>query len=81
MQDNQQANEDKAATLASMDRFAINTLNISLLHGVWKSQKKSHSIFEWTKVNYKCQKLSILARFWKSEACGQTALPDSSLLI
>ena len=34
MQDNQQANEDKAATLASMDRFAINTLNISLLHGV-----------------------------------------------
>ena len=43
MQDNQQANEDKAATLASMDRFAINTLDISLLHGVWQSQKKSHS--------------------------------------
>ena len=36
---------------------------------------------EWTKVNYKCQQLSILASFWKSEACGQTVLPNKSLLI
>ena len=37
--------------------------------------------FEWTKVNQKCQKLSILKSFWKSAACSQTALPDKSLLI
>ena len=35
--------------------------------------------FEWTKVNYKCQKWSILASFWKPEACGQTVLPDMSV--
>ena len=37
--------------------------------------------FEWTKVNQKCQKWSILASFWKPEACGQTVLPDRSVLI
>ena len=37
--------------------------------------------FEWTKVNKKCPKLSILASFCKSEACGQTVLPDRSILI
>ena len=34
--------------------------------------------FEWTKVN---QKWSILASFWKPKACGQTVLPDRSVLI
>ena len=29
----------------------------------------------------KCQKWSIFASFWKPEACGQTVLPDRSLLI
>ena len=29
----------------------------------------------------KCQKYSILASFWKPEACGQTVLPDRSVLI
>ena len=37
--------------------------------------------FEWTKVNQKCPKLSIFASFWKPEACGQTLLPDRSVLI
>ena len=61
------------------------------MHGVWKSQKKSHSTwrakselrlhFEWTKVNQKCQKCSIWRVFQKTEACGQTVLPDMSVLI
>ena len=35
----------------------------------------------YTKVPEKCQKWSILASYWKPEACGQTVLPDRSLLI
>ena len=35
-----------------------------------RSELRLH--FEWTKVNQKCQKLSILASFWKPEACSQT---------
>ena len=37
--------------------------------------------FKRTKVNWKCQKWSIWASFWKAEACGQTELPDMSVLI
>jgi len=37
--------------------------------------------FEWKKVKWKCQKLSFLANFWKSESCGQTVLPDRLRLI
>ena len=37
--------------------------------------------FESTKVNQKSQKWLILAIFWKLESCGQTVLPDRSLLI
>ena len=45
-------------------------------------QHSEHSLhFEWTKINQKCQKRSILASFWKSETCGQTVLPDMSVLI
>ena len=59
----------------------------SIEHGVWKSQKKSHATLRakpatftfW--VNQKCQKCSILASFWKPEACGQTVLPDRSVFI
>ena len=29
----------------------------------------------------KCQKWSILASFWNPEACGQTVLPDRSVLV
>ena len=43
-----------------------------------RSELRLH--FEWTKVNLKCQKLSILASFWKPEACGQTVLSDRSVL-
>ena len=37
-------------------------------------------LLESTKVYQKCQKCSILASFWKYEACGQTVLLDRSIL-
>ena len=37
--------------------------------------------FEWPKVYWKCQKWSMLATFWKPEACSQTVLPDRPLLM
>ena len=37
-------------------------------------QSKLLLYFDWTKV-------SILASFWKPEACGQTVLPDRSFLV
>ena len=43
-------------------------------HGVWKSHKKSHSTL-WA------PKILNLAIFQKRKACGQTVLPDRSLLI
>ena len=59
-------------------------------HGVWKSQKKSHSTL-WAKRAtffilsgqklFKMPKKIHLASFWKPEACGQTMLPDMSVLI
>ena len=51
----------------------------SLIQHCERSELRLH--FEWTKVNEKCQKWSILASFWKPEACGQTVLPDMSVLI
>ena len=51
----------------------------SLIQDCERSELRLH--FEWTKVNEKCQKCSILACFWKPEACGQTVLPDRSILI
>ena len=51
----------------------------SLIQHCERSELRLH--FEWTKVNWKCQKWSILESFWKPEACGQTVLPDSSILI
>ena len=44
-----------------------------------RSELRLH--FEWTKVSQKWQKWSILASFWKPEACSQTVLPDRSVLI
>ena len=49
------------------------------IHGIWKSHRKSHSILRakratFTKVNQKCQRLSILASFWKPEP----VLPERS---
>ena len=65
--------------------------SISLLHSVRKSQKKSHSLLRAKRATYtfwvdksslKCQKLSILASFWKTtKACGQTVLPDRTIII
>ena len=58
-------------------------------HGVWKSQKRSHSTLRAKRATFtfwldkswlKRPKWSILARFWKPEACGQTVLPDKSIL-
>ena len=51
----------------------------SLIQNWERSKLRFH--FEWTKFNEKCQKLSIWASFWKPEACGQTVLPDRSVLI
>ena len=49
---------------------------------MFENHRKSLCLhFEWTNVNQKCQKWSILASFWKTEACGQTVLPDRSVLI
>ena len=64
---------------------------IYFLHTVFENHRKSliqycercelRLHFEWTIVDQKCQKLPILASFWKPEACGQTVLPDRSVLI
>ena len=51
----------------------------SLIQHCERSELRLH--LDWTKVNSKCQKWSILASFWKPQACGQTVLPDRSLLI
>ncbi len=51
----------------------------SLIQHCERSQLHLH--FEWTKVNQNCQKWPNLASFWKLEACGQTVLPDRSVLI
>ena len=51
----------------------------SLIQHCERSELRLH--FEWTKVNSKRQKWSILASFWKPEVCGQTVLPDRSVLI
>ena len=37
--------------------------------------------FEWSKVTSKCQKWFNLVSFRKPEACGQTVLPDKSVLV
>ena len=64
---------------------------ITETHGVWKSQKKSHSTLRAKRTTFlfwvdkswlkNAQKWCILASFWKLEACGQTVLPDRSILI
>ena len=51
----------------------------SRIHDCERSELCLH--FEWTKVHKKCQKQSICASLYKPEACGQTVLPDRSLLI
>ena len=51
----------------------------SIINHCERSELRLH--FEWTKVIQKCQKWSILASFWKPDACGQTVLPDRSVLI
>ena len=51
----------------------------SLIQHCERSELRLH--FERTKVNKKCQKWSILASFLSPEACGQTVLPDRSVLI
>ena len=51
----------------------------SLIQHCERSELPLH--FEWPKVQYKCQKWSIWWVLWKPEACGQTVLPDRSILI
>ena len=71
--------------------FLATELGSPPLHGVWKSQKKSHSTLRakratitfWVdKSLLKMPKMVQFWRvFWKPEACGQTVLPDRSVLI
>ena len=66
-------------------------VKLSRAHGVWKSQKKislnisSEASYVYILSGQKFikngQKCSILTSFWKPEACGQTVLPDWSVLI
>ena len=72
----------------TFNSISISNLQIVWITVVWKNPKKSHCErselclhFEWTKVNQKCQKWSILTSFWKPEVYGQTVLPDRSLII
>ena len=48
-------------------------IGLLLGHSVWKSQKKSHLALRAKREAKKLKR--------KSEACGQTLLPDSSILI
>ena len=62
----------------------------NLYHSVWKSQKKVSFniaseasyvyILSGQKLLKNAKNVSILASFWKPEACGQTVLPDRSVL-
>ena len=61
----------------------IGLQGVWVMHSVWKSFKNvlfsSEAMFTfWVE---KCPKWSILASFWKPEGCGQTVLPDRSVLI
>ena len=47
----------------------------SLIQHCERSELRLH--FEWTKVN----QFATVASFWRPEACGQTVLPDRSILI
>ena len=57
------------------------------IHSVWKSHKKSHLILRAKRAKFtfwvdkSSLKMVNLASFWKPEACGQTVLPDNSLLM
>ena len=57
------------------------------MHCVWKSQEKvsfniaSEASYVYILSGQKLIKNAILATFWKPEACGQTVLPDRSVLI
>ena len=73
-----------AATFYKIQTYQFNGSTVFENH-----RKRSHSTLRakratftlHTKVNQNCQKWSILASFWKPEACSQTVLPDRSLLI
>ena len=43
--------------------------------------KQATFTFWVDKSSLKCQKSSVLASFWKPEACSQTLLPDKSSLV
>ena len=71
--------------LSSLSRIEQTSITVfenhrkSLIQHCERSELHLH--FEWTKVNWKWQKWSILASFWKLEACGHTVLPDRSILM
>ena len=56
-------------------------------HGVWKSQKKvsfniaSEASYVYNLSGQKFIKDAKNGNFWKPEACGQTVVPDRSVII
>ena len=73
------ARKPKPQNLSSDESTMFENHRKSLILHCERSELRLH--FEWTKVHEKCQKWSILWSFWKPEACGQTVLPDRSVLI
>ena len=57
------------------------TRQVNFKNGKCQNPKIQMRHFKWTKVNWKCPKWSILASFWKPEACGQKVLPDMPIMI
>ena len=77
----------RAVSILYQSANAVSKMNLTLLYGVWKSQKKFHSTLRATftfcvaKSSLTMPKMVNLASFWKPEAGGQTVLPDRSILI
>ena len=61
-------------------RLAQHKINKNFWYMEFENHRKSLIQHFEAKINQKCQKLSILASFWKPGACAQTVLPDRSVL-
>ena len=66
------------------NQLRLSTVVVAYFHSVWKSQKKFHYILNIAtelRSNFiEMPKLVNLASFWNPEVCGQTVLPDRSIL-
>ena len=73
--------------IGMMIEFQLKTASSSShCHGVWKSQKRSHSTlratlqFKWTKILKNAQN-SQFGSFLHTVVCGQTVLPNRSIVV